>query len=79
MAFCGFPEAELIKVIDHPWFQRLRNIKQMGLAQSGVSGCWLHTRLHHSLGACHLMGKALDELRAKGIIADPDECAGRQG
>ena len=34
----------------------------------------VHTRLHHSLGACHLMGKALDELKAKGITPDKEEC-----
>ncbi len=71
--FIRFPEPEIIKVIDHPWFQRLRNIKQMGMAQLVYPGA-VHTRLHHSLGACHLMGKALDELGTKGIITDKDEC-----
>jgi HD superfamily phosphohydrolase len=71
--FLRFPEPEVIKVIDHPWFQRLRNIKQMGMAQLVYPGA-VHTRLHHSLGACHLMGKALDELQAKGIVTDKDEC-----
>jgi len=71
--FIRFPEPELIRVIDHPWFQRLRNIKQMGLAQLVYPGA-VHTRLAHSLGACHLMGKALDELKAKDICPDKDEC-----
>lgn len=70
--FLRFPEPELIKVIDHPWFQRLRNIKQMGLAHLVYPGA-AHTRLAHSLGACHLMGKALDELKAKGITPNKDE------
>lgn len=70
--FIRFPEQELMQVIDHPWFQRLRNIKQMGLAQLVYPGA-VHTRLAHSLGACHLMGKALDELKAKGITHDKDE------
>ncbi len=71
--FIRFPEPELVRVIDHPWFQRLRNIKQMGLAQLVYPGA-VHTRFAHSLGACHLMGKALDELKAKGIIPGKDEC-----
>jgi hypothetical protein len=70
--FLRFPEPEVIRVIDHPWFQRLRNIKQMGMAHLVYPGA-VHTRLHHSLGACHLMGKALDELKAKNIVADKDE------
>ncbi len=71
--FLRFPEPEVIKVIDHPWFQRLRNIKQMGMAHLVYPGA-VHTRLHHSLGACHLMGKALDELKTKEIITSKDEC-----
>ncbi len=71
--FIRFPEAELMRVIDHPWFQRLRNIKQMGLAHLVYPGA-VHTRLAHSLGACHLMGKALDELKAKNITTDKEEC-----
>jgi HD superfamily phosphohydrolase len=75
--FIRFPEPELIRVIDSRWFQRLRNIKQMGLAHMVYPGA-VHTRLAHSLGACHLLGKALDELRAKDISPDKDECvAGR--
>ena len=62
-----------MRVIDHPWFQRLRNIKQMGLAHLVYPGA-VHTRLAHSLGACHLMGKALDELKAKNITTDKEEC-----
>jgi len=71
--FIRFPEAELMRVIDHPWFQRLRNIKQMGLAHLVYPGA-VHTRLAHSLGACHLMGKALDELKTKNITPDKEEC-----
>lgn len=70
--FIRFAEPELIKIIDHPWFQRLRNIKQMGLAHLVYPGA-VHTRLAHSLGACHLMGKALDELKTKDITPDKDE------
>ncbi|MEI8279990.1 MAG: HD domain-containing protein [Bacteroidota bacterium] len=71
--FLRFPEQELMQIIDHPWFQRLRNIKQMGSAHLVYPGA-VHSRFHHSLGACHLMGKALDELKAKGIELSKEEC-----
>ena len=71
--FIRFPEPELMRMIDHPWFQRLRNIKQMGLAHLVYPGA-VHSRLAHSLGSCHLMGKALDELKAKDIVPDKEEC-----
>lgn len=70
--FIRFPEPELIQIIDHPWFQRLRYIKQMGTAQMVYPGA-THTRLHHSLGACHLMNEALDELQTKGITITKEE------
>jgi HD superfamily phosphohydrolase len=75
--FLHFPEPELMQIIEHPWFQRLRHIKQMGLAHQVYPGA-THTRLHHSLGACYLMGKALDELRLKGIdLSKEDSLAAR--
>jgi HD superfamily phosphohydrolase len=70
--FLRFPEPELMHIINHPWFQRLRNIKQMGLAYLVYPGA-MHSRFHHSLGACHLMGKALDELRAKDVAISKEE------
>lgn len=70
--FLRFPEEELLQIINHPYFQRLRNIKQMGMAQLVYPGA-VHTRFHHSLGACHLMGKALDELKAKGLEVSKKE------
>lgn len=75
--FLRFPEPEIMKLIEHPWFQRLRNIKQMGMAHLVYPGA-VHTRFHHSLGACHLMEKALDELKIKGIqLTDEDHLAAR--
>src|ERR1700744_1342360 len=71
--FLRFPEPELMQVIEHPWFQRLRNIRQMGLAPLVYPGA-VHTRFHHSLGACYLMGKALDELKLKDIPLSKEEC-----
>ena len=58
--------SELIfDVIETPEFQRLRRINQMGLADFVYPGA-LHTRFHHGLGAMHLMGRTLDNLRDKG-------------
>ena len=71
--FIRFPEPELLQIIEHPWFQRLRNIKQMGLAPMVYPGA-VHSRFHHSLGACHLMEKALDELKAKNTPISKGEC-----
>src|SRR5690606_15353631 len=71
--FLRFPEPELMQIIGHPWFQRLRQIRQMGMAHLVYPGA-THTRFHHSLGACHLMGKALDELRLKGIDHSKEDC-----
>ncbi len=52
-------------VIQHPYFQRLRRIKQLGLTGFVYPGA-LHTRFHHALGAMHLMGVALSALKNKG-------------
>lgn len=70
--FLRFSEPELLEVIAHPWFQRLRRIKQMGMAPLVYPGA-VHTRFHHSLGACHLMGQALDVLRQKGFAISEQE------
>jgi len=70
--FIKIPEQDLMQIIEHPWFQRLRNIRQMGMAHLVYPGA-VHTRFHHSLGACHLMGKALDELSLKNISIEPKD------
>jgi uncharacterized protein len=51
-------------IVAHPFFQRLRHIKQLGLTDLVYPGA-LHTRFQHALGAMHLMGKVLDVLRLK--------------
>jgi HD superfamily phosphohydrolase len=55
----------LYDLVDHPYIQRLRRIKQLGLADVVYPGA-LHTRFHHALGAMHLMGQALRALQEKG-------------
>ena len=56
----------IFAIFNHPFFQRLRRIQQMALAQLVYPGA-VHTRLHHSLGAYQLMCIAINELRDKGI------------
>ena len=59
-------------IIDHPSFQRLRRIKQLGLTELIYPGAH-HTRFHHALGAMHLMGATLENLRNKGIEITDEE------
>jgi len=56
----------LFQLINHPYFQRLRRIRQLGLSELVYPGA-THTRFHHALGATHLMGLVLDQLRLKQI------------
>ena len=60
------------KIISHPYYQRLRRINQMAMAYLVYPGA-VHTRLHHSLGAYHLMCNALNELKNKGIQITKEE------
>ncbi len=62
----------LFEIISHPYFQRLRRIHQMAFASLVYPGA-VHTRLHHALGAYHLMGLALQELKNKGVDITPEE------
>jgi HD superfamily phosphohydrolase len=59
-------------IIEHPIFQRLRNINQLGLAHFVYPGA-RHTRFQHALGAYHLMGKTLERLSSKGVEISKDE------
>ncbi len=64
---------ELInEIIAHPYYQRLRRIHQMAMAHLVYPGA-VHSRLHHSLGAYHLMRMALQELLSKGIEISAQE------
>ena len=70
--FVTLPFELLFDVIEHPYFQRLRRIKQLGLTHYVYPGA-LHTRFHHALGAVHLMTQAIDVLRSKGQSITDDE------
>lgn len=63
--FISIPDERIFDIIEHPVFQRLRRIKQLGLAHLVYPGA-LHTRFQHSLGSMHLMTRALAELKLKG-------------
>ena len=65
----------LLEIVAHPYYQRLRRIHQMAFAHLVYPGA-VHTRLHHSLGAYHLMGIALSELSRKGFPISPEEDLG---
>lgn len=75
--FIQIKDAEILKLVSHPWVQRLRRIKQMGIAHYVYPGA-VHTRFHHSLGATHLMRQALEHLRNKQIDIDDKEFLGAQ-
>ncbi len=60
------------RIVCHPYYQRLRHIHQMAFAHLVYPGA-VHSRLHHSLGAYHLMTEALNELKRKGVDTQPDE------
>lgn len=60
------------QIICHPYYQRLRHIHQMAFAHLVYPGA-VHSRLHHALGAYHLMTEALNELKRKGVAISPDE------
>ena len=75
--FITIDDEMVYQVIAHPYYQRLRRINQMAMASLVYPGA-VHTRLHHSLGAYHLMGCAIGELRNKGIdITKEEEIAAR--
>lgn len=70
--FITIDDPLIFQVISHCYYQRLRRIHQMAFAHLVYPGA-VHTRLHHSLGAYHLMCNALSELKSKGVEITPDE------
>ena len=59
-------------LMEHPLFQRLRRIRQLGLTHFVYPGA-MHTRFQHAIGAMHLMGQAIDVIRSKGHLITDDE------
>ncbi len=70
--FIGIPSELIYDLIEHPWFQRLRNIRQLGLTSFVYPGA-CHSRFQHCLGALHLMDNAIRTLRSKNILITPEE------
>lgn len=70
--FITIPDDLIYDLIQHPYFQRLRRIKQLGLSHLVYPGA-NHTRFHHALGAMHLMTKALSVLSKKGVEITAEE------
>jgi HD superfamily phosphohydrolase len=65
--FISIPGDFIFDLIEHPYFQRLRNIKQLGLTSFVYPGA-THSRFQHGLGALHLMDMAISTLRSKGVV-----------
>lgn len=63
--FINIPSDLIFDLIEHPWFQRLRRIKQLGLSHYVYPGA-NHTRFQHALGAMYLTSRAISVLRDKG-------------
>ncbi|OCX51149.1 phosphohydrolase [Mucilaginibacter sp. PPCGB 2223] len=70
--FISIPSGLIFDLIQHPYFQRLRYIKQLGMTHLVYPGA-LHTRFHHALGAMHLMTMALETLCSKGHFISDEE------
>lgn len=70
--FITIPNTLICDLIDHPYFQRLRRISQMGLSHLVYPGAH-HTRFHHAIGSMHLMQKAIGNLQLKGIEISEEE------
>ncbi|MBS1510758.1 MAG: HD domain-containing protein [Bacteroidetes bacterium] len=70
--FITIDDELIFQIIAHPYYQRLRRINQMAMASLVYPGA-VHTRLHHSLGAYHLMCSALTELKSKGVVITEEE------
>jgi HD superfamily phosphohydrolase len=73
--FINIPNDFLYDIIQHPYFQRMNRIKQLGLTSTVYPGAQ-HTRLQHSLGAMYLMGEAITQLRLEGHEITAPEAEG---
>ena len=73
--FINITDDLVFDLIEHPYYQRLRRIKQLGLTHLVYPGA-LHTRFHHALGAMHLMSLAIEVIRSKGQEISEEEAQG---
>jgi HD superfamily phosphohydrolase len=70
--FIKIPFDSVFQLIEHPYFQRLRRIRQLGMTHLVYPGAH-HTRFHHAIGAMHLMSEAIEVLRYKGHLITDEE------
>jgi HD superfamily phosphohydrolase len=70
--FIDMPGEFIFDLMSHPWFQRLRNIRQLGLSSYVYPGA-VHSRFQHCLGAMYLTWQAIHTLRSKNIEITPPE------
>lgn len=70
--FITIPNSLIYDLIQHPYFQRLRRISQMGMSYLVYPGAH-HTRFHHALGCMHIMQKAVQTLQFKGVSISEEE------
>lgn len=70
--FISISNELILDIIDHPYFQRLRRVRQLGLSEYVYPGA-NHTRFHHAIGAMHLMGEALKSLIDKKVVISEEE------
>jgi HD superfamily phosphohydrolase len=70
--FITIPSERIFSIIEHPYFQRLRRISQMGMSYMVYPGAH-HTRFHHAIGCVHLMQKAVQIIRHKGVMISEAE------
>ncbi len=73
--FLALPSAIIYDVIQHPYFQRLRRIRQLGMSEWVYPGA-THTRFHHALGALNLTIQAVETLQRKGVHITDEEKEG---
>ena len=70
--FIRIDDPLITRVLSHPYVQRLRRISQIGLSSLVYPGA-VHNRFTHSVGAMHLMRRAVSTLREKGFDITPEE------
>lgn len=70
--FISLPNELIFDLIQHPYFQRLRRITQMGLSYLVYPGAH-HTRFHHAIGAMHIMCRTIQVLRSKNVAISQEE------